>query len=101
MSLDVDAFAQRVGDEDAVVINVHTPYEGHLQGTDLSIPYDQLAGDARLPESRDAEVLLYCKSGRMSRTAAEALMGEGYTNVADLEGGMDAWAAAGRVVITG
>jgi rhodanese-related sulfurtransferase len=96
MSLDSDAFAARLGVDDAVVINVHTPYQGEIEGTGLFVPHDEIADDPRLPDRKDAEILLYCQTGRMSQTAAETLTGNGYTNVAHLEGGMRAWRADGR-----
>lgn len=90
-------FAARVS-SDAFVVNAHRPYDGEIDGTDAFIPYDAIAGDGRLPADRDAEILLYCRSGRMSGVAAEALAEEGYVNVAHLEGGMDAWEAAAMPV---
>lgn len=93
-----DAFAARMSRPSALVINVHTPYAGELDGTDQFIPFDKIAGDSRLPTDKNAEILLYCRSGRMSRIAAERLVAGGYTNVVDLEGGMDAWKAAGMPV---
>lgn len=98
MRLDPDAFAARLGDPAAFVVNVHTPYEGELAGTDAFIPYDRVATDSRLPADKDAEILLYCRSGRMSQTAAEALRRAGYTNVVELAGGMNAWETAGMAV---
>ena len=81
---------------DATVINVHTPYEGEVPGTDAFIAYDRIADDPALPRDEGARILLYCRSGRMSEAAARTLMDEGYTNVAHLRGGMDAWVDAGR-----
>lgn len=94
------AFRTRAQDPAAFVVNVHTPYEGEIDGTDASIPYDGIVGDTRLPTDKTAEILLYCRSGRMSEIAGDALLAAGYTNVADLDGGMLAWQAAGLPVRT-
>ncbi len=92
-------FADRMKDQEAAVINVHIPYEGELAETDTFIPYDKILGDSRLPADKDKEILLYCRSGRMSEEAGAALHDAGYTKVAHLEGGMKAWEAAGRKLI--
>jgi rhodanese-related sulfurtransferase len=97
--LDPEQFATRMGDADAQVINVHIPYEGELEHTDAFIPFDRIVDDAQLPADKDSEVLLYCKSGRMSETAGKALNQAGYTDVSHLEGGMNAWEAAGKPLI--
>lgn len=98
--LDPAAFEERMKkNEQAMVINVHVPYEGELAGTDAFIPYDQIKDDPRLPEDKGTELLLYCRTGRMSEEAAVDLHEAGYTNIAHLEGGMKAWEASGREVI--
>jgi len=97
--LDPAAFADRMQDKGAVLINVHVPYEGELENTDAFIPYDRIVGDSHLPKDKNTEVLLYCRSGRMSEMAATALHGAGFTRLAHLEGGMRAWEAAGRTII--
>lgn len=85
---------------DAFVVNVHTPYASEIAKTDAIIPFDAIAGDARVPRNREAKILLYCRSGRMSAIAAQALLDAGYMRVAELRGGMDAWVAAGRTLTT-
>jgi rhodanese-related sulfurtransferase len=97
--LDPAAFEERMKNDKAMVINVHTPYEGELDGTDAFIPYDKIKDDPRLPADKGTELLLYCRSGHMSEEAAVDLHEKGYTNIAHLEGGMKAWEASGRKVI--
>ena len=81
--------------EKVVLVNTHVPFEGDIPGTDLSIPYDEIGRNLeRLPGKKE-EIALYCRSGRMSAAAAEILVGRGYENVWDLEGGMIAWQEAG------
>jgi rhodanese-related sulfurtransferase len=99
VTLTPGAFADRMSDPEAVVINVHVPYEGEIDGTDELIPFDEIRGDARLPVDKNAEILLYCMSGNMSETAARTLEDEGYTDVAHLGGGMQDWSASGREIV--
>jgi rhodanese-related sulfurtransferase len=92
-------FAARGDRVAAFVVNVHTPNEGDIPGTDASIPYDRITGDPRLPSDKNTEILLYCRTGRMSAEAATALRAAGYTKVADLDGGMQNWQATGRPIL--
>jgi rhodanese-related sulfurtransferase len=98
-SLTPQSFAKRLGDPGAFVVNVHIPYEGEIKGTDAFIAYDEISGDEDLPTDKGAEVLVYCRSGRMSKEASGALAADGYTNVYDLQGGMNAWESAGRRIV--
>ena len=83
-------------EKDITFINVHTPYEGEIAGTDTFIEYDSLiANESKLPTDKNAVIVLYCKSGNMSTQALSTLKNMGYKNVRHLEGGMDAWKKQG------
>jgi rhodanese-related sulfurtransferase len=83
-------------DKDFTFINVHIPFEGDIPRTDLSIPYNAIEQNlSQFPIEKDAKIVLYCRSDRMSRIAAATLIGLGYTNIWNLEGGTIAWERAG------
>lgn len=83
-----------------VFINVHIPYAGELEKTDAFIPYDQVEQNlSKFPANKNAKIVLYCQSGRMSAIAAETLIKRGYTDVWNLDGGMSAWESAGFALI--
>ena len=97
-SVNADELNTILKNKDFVFINVHIPFEGNIAGTDLSIAYDQITDSfnlAQLPADKSAKIVLYCRSGRMSAIAAEALVKKGYTNIWDLAGGMVGWEQAG------
>lgn len=63
--------------------------EGHIPGAIL-IPYTEIENkaEAMLPD-KDKLILVYCKSGRRSKIAAESLSKLGYTNVKEFGGIID------------
>lgn len=97
-NINADELDSMLKKKDFVFVNVHIPFEGNVAGTDLSIPYDQItepANLAQLPADKNAKIVLYCRSGRMSTIAAEEFVKLGYTNIWNLEGGMLEWERAG------
>ena len=63
--------------------------EGHIPGAIL-IPEYEIAdrAEAELPD-KDQLILVYCRSGRRSKIAAEELVKLGYTNVKEFGGIID------------
>lgn len=100
-TLTIDAFADTLANrqDDYAIINVHIPYAGEVDGTDASIPYNDIESlTAALPD-KNALIILYCRSGNMSEQASYALLERGYTRVWDVPGGMNAWQESGRELI--
>jgi rhodanese-related sulfurtransferase len=91
----VEQLAELVEKEDVTLVNVHIPYEGELPDTDLFIAYDEIAAHLDELPAKDAPIVLYCRSGSMSTSAAQELVELGYSNVLEVDGGFNAWQAAG------
>jgi rhodanese-related sulfurtransferase len=78
--------------EPLLMLDVREPYEvaiSHLTRT-VNIPYSQV--QARWTEiPRDRPVVVFCHIGVRSANLIEALRGQGYTNLINMVGGIDAW----------
>jgi len=76
-----------------VLLDVREPYEYslcHLESSTL-IPVEEL--DTRLGElKRDSEIVVYCHVGIRSATAVRLIRQAGFSNVRNLQGGIDEWA---------
>lgn len=99
LAITVEQLAQMLPRKRFTLVNVHIPYEGEIPGTDRFIPFDRIAENLdRLP-GKGEPIVLYCRSGSMSATAAKALAALGYTGVMELDGGFNAWKRAGYRLI--
>lgn len=95
-----EQLAQMLSRKDFVFVNVHVPYEGEIKDTDAFVPYDQIPQSLdKLPKDKNATIVLYCRSGRMSEIAARELAELGYTRVAHLSGGMNDWQKSGHEIL--
>ncbi|CAM5507721.1 rhodanese-like domain-containing protein [Streptomyces tanashiensis] len=86
------------------LLDVRTPGEFrtvHIPGS-YNVPLNTLREHrAELRSHLDEEVVLVCRSGQRAREAEQALAQAGLPNLRVLEGGMNAWEAAGAVVERG
>lgn len=93
-------FAAAVDRDDRFLLNVHTPDEGSIPGTDGAVPFDQLEDRAaELPADTGTPLAVYCRTGGMSADAVKTLAGMGYQDLVELDGGMVAWERAGRQLL--
>jgi rhodanese-related sulfurtransferase len=88
-----EAKARMDSGDPLVILDVRTRSEydtGHIAGA-VCLPNEDIGSEppAALPD-KDAEILVYCRSGRRSAEAAEKLAALGYTGVADF-GGIISW----------
>jgi len=97
--VDPAAFATEI-DGGRFAINVHIPDEGSLPGTDLTLPYNEIQQRAaELPPDHDTPLAIYCMTGHMSAIAGQTLTGLGYSDIVELDGGMEAWQVMGQPFI--
>lgn len=88
------------GVKSKIVIDVRTPEEfasGHVDGA-INIPYDTIKPNlpALTKIGKDANILLYCRSGRRSGIAMQSLGQLGYRNLQN-GGGLDSLTARLKV----
>ncbi|MBD2835246.1 MULTISPECIES: rhodanese-like domain-containing protein [Streptomyces] len=101
--LSVDQARTRTGGEqpEAVLLDVREKPEwkdGHAPDA-VSAPLSGLVGGAPLPAPAQGQALVViCRSGHRSQRAAKLLAERG-ADAVDVEGGMNAWAAAGYPVV--
>ena len=87
--------SQRLAEQDIFLVDVHIPEQVHLKGTDLFVPYNNIAENLhRFPVDKSTPIFLYCESGPMGNAAARVLYANGYKNLFNLKGGTHAWQEA-------
>ena len=87
-----EAYEMMASQEIVVVVDVRTREEydgGHIENAVL-VPNESIGSE--MPESlpdKDATLLIYCRSGRRSKDAAQKLLALGYQSVYDFGGVID------------
>jgi rhodanese-related sulfurtransferase len=94
-----EVFQIMENDEDYLIVDIRTQEEydsGHLEGA-LLLPVQEL--EDRLDElPMDKPIIVYCRSGNRSRTAANILIDNGFTMVYDM-GGISSWTEEGYPIV--
>ena len=79
-------------EEGYIILDVRTQEEydeGHIPGA-IVISHEEIAEKAeKMLTDKDQLILVYCRSGRRSKIAAEALAELGYTNIKEFGGIID------------
>ncbi|MCP4165443.1 MAG: rhodanese-like domain-containing protein [Chloroflexi bacterium] len=99
VNIQTDDVAALLENPDVIIIDVREQYEydeGHISGVEL-IPLGTIP--ERMDEiPTDKTVIAVCRSGNRSSQATEFLRQQGFDNVHNMEGGMNAWTADGYQV---
>lgn len=77
------------------VVDVRTPAEfaaGHVPGA-VNIPHDEMAARHAEVGPPSTPVLLYCRTGRRTAIAGQALRDRGFTSIYDMQS-YDRWVAS-------
>ena len=83
---------QVMQNENIFLVDVHTPEQKHIKGTDTFVPFNQIKKYIdKFPQDKNTPIYLYCEGGPMGNTAAKSLHKLGYKNIFNLEGGARAW----------
>lgn len=104
VSVSSPEFEKEMKADSVQLLDVRTPEEyaeGHIAG---AININVQSGDFRqLAEkelSKDSTILVYCRSGRRSMTAARTLSKLGY-RIVNLKGGINEWKVDGLPIVKG
>ena len=73
------------------LVDVRTPDERACASIDGSRLLDRAYHDLLFQRDRDAAIVFYCHHGIRSQGAAEYFQRQGFRNLSNLQGGIDAW----------
>lgn len=93
-SINVVSAKEMIQNNNPIILDVRTPEEfreGHLENSiNIDVNADDFTKEiAHL--DKNANYLVYCRSGRRSLLAIQVMKDQGFTNVTNMEGGYNAW----------
>ena len=105
-TISVDALVERSGQGGIDMIDVRTPleYREVHAAVARNIPLEALDPHAVMQDrdgSSEKPLYVICKGGTRGAKAQQQFLDVGFTNVTNVEGGTDAWVAAGLPVVRG
>lgn len=101
--LNVDAFEQKLNaTPEKIILDVRTDEEyaqGRMKNA-TQIDYYQRDFKTEVAKlDKTKPVFVYCASGVRSNSAAKILKQQGFTEIYDLKGGLNAWARSGKPIV--
>jgi phage shock protein E len=103
VNLGVEEFQSKVQESGVVTIDVRTPFEymtGHIEGS-INIDAEADSFESEIAKlDKTATYAIYCQSGRRSGIAAGKMTDLGFTNLFNLQAGINDWNNAGYPVVT-
>jgi len=99
--LTVEEYEKAIANPDIQLVDVRTPAEfssGHIAKAININVMDATFTNEISKLDKQKSVYIYCRSGARSQRAAATLMQNGFTQIIDLQGGINSWNAAGKVV---
>lgn len=101
--LSVDAFEQKLSaTPEKIILDVRTDEEyaqGRMKNA-TQIDYYQRDFKTEVAKlDKTKPVFVYCASGVRSNSAAKILKQQGFTEIYDLKGGLNAWARSGKPIV--
>lgn len=94
-------FAKEIAANKVQLVDVRTPKEykaGHIQNAVNIHLYDKDFEQRIDKLDKNKPVYVYCKVGGRSAEAVEIMQAKGFKKIVELDGGIDAWAEAGKPV---
>ena len=87
-----EAVEMMAEESDYIILDVRRPDEfaaGHIPNA-INVPNETI-GTSEIPElpNKDQLIMVYCRSGRRSKEAADKLLKLGYTNIVEFGGILD------------
>lgn len=102
MNINTDEFARLMQEKkNAIILDVRTDEEvaaGFIEGKTQIDFYDAAFKDKVAALDRNTPILVYCRSAGRSTQALGMMTEMGFKEVYNLEGGFEAWKAAGKKV---
>lgn len=92
MNISQEAAKEIMDTKECIILDVRTPEEfaeGHIPGAILIPDYEIAEKAPNILTDKDALILVYCRSGRRSKNAANQLVDMGYTNIKEFGGIID------------
>lgn len=92
MNISQETAKEIMDTKECIILDVRTPEEfaeGHIPGAILIPDYEIAEKAPNILTDKDALILVYCRSGRRSKNAANQLVDMGYTNIKEFGGIID------------